>query len=144
MPRIPPAREGNHSLSPTTTISGSRAVLCCAVPPRRRFPARSSLPPPPPSPLSATRVPLRRLPLLPHAALVYKAGALEAAAVHARNRAEHSGKNPPDVAHMDMKIATTTTTMRILLFRALSRRTTWTFLRKADPALCPAIAQPSS
>ena len=25
MPRIPPAREGNPSLSPTTTISGSRA-----------------------------------------------------------------------------------------------------------------------
>ena len=88
--------------------------------------------PPPPSALAPSCRPC------------YKAGALKAAAVHARNRAEHSGKNPPDVAHMDMKIATTTTTtMRILLFRALSRRTTWTFLRKADPALCPVIAQPS-
>ena len=58
MPRIPPARGGNPSLSPTTTISGSRAVLCCAVPPRRRrFPAGLSPPSPLFSSFSATRLP---------------------------------------------------------------------------------------
>ena len=143
---FPPAREGNHSLSPTTTISSSRAVLCCAVPPRRCSPARSS---PPPLRLLRFLPPaslLRRLPLLPRAALVYKADALKAAAAAARNFAGRSGENPPDAARTGMKTATTataTTITRILSFTAWSCRATWTFLRNADPALCPAIAQPS-
>ena len=89
---------------------------------------------------------LRRLPLLPRAALVYKADALKAAAAAARNFAGRSGENPPDAARTGMKTATTataTTITRILSFTAWSCRATWTFLRNADPALCPAIAQPS-